>query len=121
MHDRSSRSSRIRFVCSAALALLLGTPPLAACTTFVMIIGGRPVLGANYDWDTGVGALMVNQRVVEKRSFTGRPVTWVSRFGSITLNQYGRDFPTGGMNEAGLAIALMGLDGTEYPAVDERP
>jgi len=45
----------------------------------------------------------------------------VSRFASITVNQYGRGFPTGGMNEAGLAIALMALGATQYPQVDERP
>ena len=86
------------------------------CTTFVF----RMLLGANYDWDTGVGAVMVNKRSVMKSSLTGRPTNWTSRFASITVNQYGRDFPTGGMNEAGVAVALMALDETRYPDVDER-
>lgn len=35
--------------------------------------------------------------------------------------QYGRNFPTGGMNEAGLVIELMWLDGSRYPVPDARP
>ncbi|HJW94937.1 MAG TPA: linear amide C-N hydrolase [Thermoanaerobaculia bacterium] len=86
------------------------------CTTFCL----RALLAANYDWDTGAGMVMVNKRAVMKTAITGRPAQWTSRFASITLNQYGREFPTGGMNEAGLAIALMALRDTQYPAADER-
>ena len=73
------------------------------------------------DLDTGTGMVMVNKRAVMKTAITGRPAQWTSRFASITLNQYGREFPTGGMNEAGLAVALMALGETQYPAPDERP
>ena len=92
------------------LLMLVETPFAAhACTTFCMDVSGRVVFGANYDWDTGVGLAMVNKRSVAKMALTGRPARWTSRFASITFNQYGRDFPTGGMNEAGLVIALMAL------------
>jgi penicillin V acylase-like amidase (Ntn superfamily) len=30
----------------------------------------------------------------------------------VTFNQYGRNFPSGGMNEAGLVIELMWLEGS---------
>ena len=43
-----------------------------------------------------------------------------SKYASITVNQYGREFASGGMNEAGLVIGLMALDETQYPEVDER-
>jgi choloylglycine hydrolase len=39
----------------------------------------------------------------------------------VTFNQYGRDFPMGGMNEKGLVVELMWLDGTRYPDPDDRP
>jgi choloylglycine hydrolase len=42
-------------------------------------------------------------------------------YGSVTFNQYGRENPMGGMNEAGLVIELMWLDGTQYPKADTRP
>jgi len=92
-----------------------------ACTTFCMNVNGHVVFGANYDWDTGVAAMMVNKRSVMKESYTLRPLHWISRYASITVNQYGREFPSGGMNEAGLVVGLMALDETQYPAVDERP
>lgn len=91
------------------------------CTTFCMTVDNQVVFGANYDWDTHNGLIMVNKRSVAKESFTLRPAYWVSRYTSITFNQYGRGFPAGGMNEAGLIVALMALDETEYPAVDSRP
>src|SRR4051812_14937912 len=117
MRAKSLRRSPTKFVCELALATLLMVPPASACTTFCMTAGGRPVFGANYDWDTGVGLIMVNKRSVQKTSLTGRPVHWTSRMASITLNQYGRDFPTGGMNELGLVVALMALNATQYPTV----
>lgn len=91
------------------------------CTTFCMSVGDRVVFGANYDWYTPIGAIMVNKRSVTRESYTQRPARWQSRYASITFNQYGRDFPAGGMNEVGLVVALMELSGTEYPAVDSRP
>ncbi|HYC28047.1 MAG TPA: linear amide C-N hydrolase, partial [Chitinophagaceae bacterium] len=36
-------------------------------------------------------------------------------------NQYGKEFPTGGMNEKGLVVELMWLDETVYPKEDKRP
>ena len=91
------------------------------CTTFCMTVNDRVVFGANYDWDIRIGTIMINQRSVSRESLTLRPAHWTSQYASITFNQYGRDFPTGGMNEAGLVVALMDLDETEYPAVDSRP
>jgi choloylglycine hydrolase len=51
----------------------------------------------------------------------GETISWISLYGSITFNQYGKEFPTGGMNEKGLVVELMWLDGTEYPSNDNRP
>jgi choloylglycine hydrolase len=106
-----------------AVAILLACIALDAypCTTFCMTVEGQVVFGANYDWDVRTGRIMVNKRSVTRESLTQRPAQWVSRYASITFNQYGRDFPTGGMNEAGLVVALMDLADTEYPAVDNRP
>jgi len=44
-----------------------------------------------------------------------------SKYGSVTFNQFGREMPFGGMNEAGLVIENMWLDDTLFPAVDARP
>jgi hypothetical protein len=42
-------------------------------------------------------------------------LSWISRYGSITFSIYGRDFPDGGVNEAGMYIWEMGMVGTQYP------
>src|SRR5690349_900031 len=94
------------------LLLLLACVAIDAhpCTTFCMNVEGRVVFGQNYDWETRNGRIMINKRSVARQSLTQRPAFWVSQYASITFNQYGRDFPSGGMNEAGLVVALMDLD-----------
>lgn len=82
------------------------------------------VFGRNYDWITGNGMVCTNQRGLSKTSDKtkdGTTISWVSQYGSITFNQYGKEFPTGGMNEKGLVVEMMWLDGTKYPAADNRP
>lgn len=81
------------------------------------------MFGKNYDWMVGDGLVFVNKRDVSKSaSLEGtNPARWVSRYGSVTFNQYGRENPSGGLNEAGLVIELMWLDETQYPAEDSRP
>ena len=95
-----------------------------ACTTFFINKNGQMVFGRNYDWITGSGMVIVNTRGVAKSSMKakeGNTISWVSKYGSITFNQYGKEFPTGGMNEKGLIVELMWLDGTQYPSPDQRP
>jgi len=93
----------------------------AACTTFCYADGGTLVFGRNYDWNLGDGIVVVNKRNVQKTALVEpAPASWTSKFGSITFNQYGREFPTGGMNEKGLVVELMWLDEAQYPAGDLR-
>ena len=97
---------------------------IIACTTFCINKNGQIVFGRNYDWVTGVGIVNTNQRGLFKTSMkVGKAATisWISAYGSITFNQYGKEFPTGGMNEKGLVVELMWLDATRYPAADNRP
>lgn len=51
----------------------------------------------------------------------GTAAEWTSRYGSLTFNQHGRDFPLGGFNEAGLAVEILWLPGTRYPDPDKTP
>jgi len=104
--------------------LLLPPPPLGSCTTFRLMNGSRIVFGRNYDWSVGICYLMINKRGLEKTAFLAppeKPAAWVSRYGSLTFNQYGREFPMGGINEAGLVVELMMLTETRFPTPDERP
>jgi len=106
-------------------ALVLATLPTTvgfACTTICVGDDDRPVVAYNYDFHPSEGLALVNKRGTSKRSRveTGG-MAWTSRYGSVTFNQFGRDNPTTGMNEKGLMISLMWLDGTEYPPPDRRP
>ncbi len=94
----------------SAILLLAFATAADACTTFCT----RGLFGRNYDFEIGDGMVVVNKRGVTK-SF------WTSQFGSVTFNQYGRDNPTGGMNDAGVVVELMWLNGTRYPSRDARP
>jgi penicillin V acylase-like amidase (Ntn superfamily) len=106
------------------LSLLISFFTARACTTFFINHNGQLIFGRNYDWVTDAGLACTNQRGLYKTSFKmadGESISWVAQYGSITFNQYGKEFPTGGMNEKGLVVELMWLDETKYPEADKRP
>ncbi len=107
----------------AAFVLLFAYSSSFACTTFLLTKNGQYVFGRNYDWVTGNGMIMVNKRGLLKESVKAqdaKQIQWTSVYGSISFNQYGKEFPTGGMNEKGLVVELMWLDETKYPVKDDR-
>ncbi len=71
--------------------------------------------------------MYINKRGVSKKANADgrpdfeKPAEWVSRYGSITFNQHGRELPLGGMNEAGLVVEALVLNETMYPPSDDRP
>jgi penicillin V acylase-like amidase (Ntn superfamily) len=98
------------------------------CTTFCFDKGNQMMVGNNMDWMIGEGLVIVNKRNVSKKAFlqpewddNGQPASWISKYGSVTFNFIGREFPFGGMNESGLVITCMWLEATEYPNTDSRP
>ncbi len=107
---------------SIILAITCLSPSIMyPCTTFCFWEEDAWVYGRNYDWSIEDCMIMINKRGVRKTAFTrDNPATWTSRYGSITFNQYGREFPLGGMNEAGLVIECLWLEGAEYPPADTR-
>ena len=113
---------------SLAAILLLSLPHARgadACTTFMLTRGSERVVGKSYDWAMGQGLVIVNKRGVAKQSVPAKPgdraAQWMSRHASVTFNQYGREFPTGGMNDAGLVVEVMWLDSSQYERADRRP
>jgi len=103
--------------------VLTGATPGLTCTAFV-IKGTRAVLlGKNLDWPVGDGCVFVNKRGVVKQAFAqpaGEGLRWTAKYGSVTFNQFGREFPLGGMNEAGLVVEELNGP-ARYPAPDRRP
>ncbi len=106
------------------LHVVLFGPSLDGCTTFCLDDGQSLLFGRNYDWSIGVGLVMVNNKGLSKSALIPpleAPARWVSTYGSVTFNQYGRELPMGGMNEKGFVVEVMWLQGTVYPERDDRP
>lgn len=115
---------RMTIAGAVLLLLCLAFNSVFACTTFCLKNRGEVLFGKNYDWMVGDGLVFVNKRGVRKVASaedTTNPAKWVSKYGSVTFNQYGRENPSGGMNEAALVIELMWLDDSQYPNADMRP
>ncbi|UCE21406.1 MAG: linear amide C-N hydrolase [Candidatus Aminicenantes bacterium] len=95
--------------------------------------GSTLIVGHNLDERGHVpGVVVINKRDVFKRGkswyeiLSGKPapnppLEWISKYGSVTFNPFCRDFPDGGMNEAGLFIEEMTLQGTSFPEDESKP
>ena len=114
----------------ALLSAWDASAPMSAqsCSTFVLSQGSTLLVGHNLDDYIKVpGLVVVNPRGLAKENITFEDVksssrsgsaprlSWVSRYGSVTYNVFGREFPDGGMNEAGLYVGEMTLMGTVWP------
>ena len=95
------------------------------CTIFSLYPDNQHWVGRTFDWAYGHGMVFTNKRNVTKTSLKLLPTdvesTWTSKFGSVTFNQFGREFPNGGINEAGLLIDALELTTSTFPAPDARP
>lgn len=119
------------------LPLILCLNPVFAakdcCSTFMLKHGSEQIFGHNLDMPMSIeGIVVVNKRNVYKKgkswneiiSSDGRQspdISWTSKYGSITVNPFPREFPDGGMNEAGLCIWEMTLMGTKFMEDESLP
>lgn len=114
-----------RVTTAAILVAILGTAAeCRSCTTFVLQDGDTLLFARNLDWFWSDGFMVVNQKGIRKTAFVlpfEKPARWTSKYGSVTFNQFSREMPFGGMNEAGLVIEQMMLFATQYPKPDDRP
>ena len=105
---------------AACLAIGLASMPAAyPCSSFSLSDKDEVLLAKNFDWHFGGGYLIKNPSGVSRRAlplFGGEPARWTSARGSLTFTQYGAGLPYGGINESGLAIEMLWLDETVYPA-----
>lgn len=89
---------------------------LFACSAFFYNSESK-LLAKNFDWHSGNGYLIKNLQGQVKYSYGFRSsnvAKWTSKYGSITFNQIGKEFPYGGINEKGLTIELLWLSNTQY-------
>lgn len=104
------------------LALLLISTNAFPCSSFQL--RDQSYVGKSYDWKFGDGLIIFNPNSIQKFSLTLKPnqkkIHWTSQYSSITYNQYGLDFPNGGINEAGLTVEILWLDESIFPVQDEK-
>jgi penicillin V acylase-like amidase (Ntn superfamily) len=109
----------------ACVGLSIGEPAMA-CSTFLLERGDTVLVGHNLDEYVPVpGLIVINPRGIAKQGLGWSmfnplaPVKpafrWISKYGSITYSAFGKEFPDGGMNEAGLYVGEMNYYFTEYP------
>ncbi|UCE62308.1 MAG: hypothetical protein JSU63_11460 [Phycisphaerales bacterium] len=131
---RNQNQTVLAFCC--ALFVLSGVIPHAAraCSTVMLKKAGRFVVGHNLD-QPGVrvpGYIVVNKRgvfkigrtwaeLMSKTSAGGSSLNWVSRYGSVSFNIWGKDLIDGGVNDQGLYIWEMSNVFTQYPADGRLP
>ena len=119
----SHRSLRIGL---AVLAVGSVSSAEYACTAFVLKTGQRILFGRTLDVSKAFteGYLMSNPGGGARRSVledSRRPATWTVKHGSVTFNLFGRGFPVGGMNAAGLVVEHLALPATTYPRGEGKP
>lgn len=116
-------------VISLSILMIISLIPVKtkACSTFFLKNGSHYVVGRNLDYPFSEFMVTVNKRNVAKTAFSyagesvSLPLSWVSKYGSITYNMFGREITPDGMNEAGLVISVLILDESEYPVIAGKP
>lgn len=75
-------------------------------------------VGQNYDFALTHGAVFINQAGVEKESLIENKqnrFTWVAKYPSITLSQFGQELPASGMNGKGLVVQMLWNEDEQTP------
>jgi len=103
------------------------------CTTFTLKNERHIILAQGYDFYYGHGLVVVNTRGIEKVALCDdltkdklydyqlKTPRWISKYGSVTFNQFARELPSCGVNEAGLAVTSMWHDTEKlYPDSSEN-
>ncbi len=116
---------KLKIVFSIIIVVTLINNNSKACSSLCLKDSNQVVFGYNYDSRDEIGFVMFNKRDVSKTAVTllyqDTPAQWISKYGSVTFNAFGKENPYSGMNEKGLTISMMRLDESQYPEIDSRP
>ncbi len=99
------------------LIAVITTNLVYSCSAVVLKNENQILLAKNFDWTYREGIVIKNLRGINKTAYfthTGEPLQWVSKYGSVTFNQNGKEMPYGGMNEKGLTVEMLWLEQTKY-------
>lgn len=87
------------------------------CPTFTLRNHKSILLGQNYDFYYVHGLIVASKRGLQKEAFKKKGrigAAWTFKYGNVTFVQFGRELPMSGMNEKGLAIAMMYHEDGQY-------
>lgn len=119
------KNRNVKTLTALCIILLFSVQTASTCTIFSLFPNKEHWIGRTFDWDYGHGLVFNNKRNVLKNGLRLMPTdisaSWVSQYGSVTFNQFGREFPTGGMNEKGLIVEALELKSSVFPPADGRP
>jgi choloylglycine hydrolase len=115
------------------ISFLLTHNTVSACSTFKLQNGDNLIYGHNLD-EPNVevpGMIFINKRgifktgrswseIITKEQLNPSSHCWISRYGSVTFNIFGKDLPDGGLNEEGLCIWEMS-EQADYPRGNGLP
>ena len=97
-----------------------------ACTEFKLSYNGQSVIGHNFDWVNPYAFIVINPVGIKRHSGSidshFKPLEWVSKYGSATVNLAGPDHQVipqaviSGLNSAGLSASILWLDSADYPS-----
>jgi penicillin V acylase-like amidase (Ntn superfamily) len=114
--ETSMNGKTVLFLCIAAWCC----QGAISCTTFCLKRENHVMFGTNYDFPLGSGFVAVNRTGLKKTAFLSpdeKPASWISKYGSITFDQAGMEFPMGGMKVFAEKPSRERMDMlAEYPA-----
>jgi choloylglycine hydrolase len=106
----------MKFYIFTIILLILNSNEILACSAFFSA-GETKYFGKNFDWGSGQGYIIKNISGQNKFAYGLRgnnQINWTSKFGSITFNQIGKEFPYGGINENGLVVEQLWMSESIY-------
>lgn len=120
------------FPCLATLfSLLLNTTSANACTEIKLNYKNHYMVGQNFDWGDKYAFIAINPAGIQRQSTdlknNGKPLQWVSKYGSATLdmaNQHKHidtNAVPGGMNQYGLVASVLWLEHSQFPQKISKP
>lgn len=89
---------------------------ISACSAF-FCNGETKYFAKNFDWGSGQGYIIKNISGQTKFAYGLRgsnQANWTSKYGSITFNQIGKEFPYGGINVKGLVVEQLWMSESIY-------
>ncbi len=108
--------TKYKIAATTFLLIVIIPVNLLACSAF-FYRGERKIFGKNFDWGSGEGFIIKNNRGQIKYAYGIRGTNqakWMAKYGSVTFNQIGKENPYGGMNEKGLVVEQLWLTTSNY-------